>query len=58
MKDLNIDNITGRAVRLTENSTYELMLDGKFIFHVRKNGIVKNDAVALSAAASSEIVGF
>ena len=25
------------VVRLTEESTYELMLDDKFVFHVRKN---------------------
>ena len=28
------------AEKLTESSTYELMLDEKFVFHVRKNDIV------------------
>lgn len=39
------------AVRLTEDSTYEFMLDEKFVFHVRKNEIVV-EANVVSAAAS------
>jgi hypothetical protein len=42
------------AVRLTESSTYELMLDEKFIFHVRKNESVKNEPIVFAAADSSE----
>lgn len=45
------------AEKLTEDSTYELLLDEKFVFHVRKNEIVDRadvtsaTAVSLNAAA-------
>jgi hypothetical protein len=42
------------AARLTEHSTYELMLDAKFVFRVRKNEIVGNE-IGSSVAASMEI---
>ena len=42
------------ADKLTEGSTYELMLDGKFIFHVRKNEIVDHSNVTSATAVSLE----
>jgi hypothetical protein len=43
------------AVKLTENSTYELMLDKKFVFHVRKNEVVDHAHATSVTAASLEI---
>jgi hypothetical protein len=42
------------AVRLTENSTYEFMLDENFIFHVRRNEVVANNDLASASAVSVE----
>ena len=40
------------ADRLTEDSTYELMLDEKFVFHVRKNEITDHAGVKSATAVS------
>lgn len=38
--------------KLTEDSTYELLLDDKFVFHVRKNEIVDHADVTSATAVS------
>ena len=43
------------AIRLTENSTYELMLDEKFVLHVRKNELSDNKDAESSASVSLEV---
>ena len=43
------------AIRLTENSTFELMLDEKFVLHVRKNGLADNKDVESTNAVSLEV---
>ena len=58
MKDFNIDNITGPQLDLQKIRPMSLCWMGNSSSTFERMGIVKNDAVALSAAASSEIAGF
>jgi hypothetical protein len=43
------------AIKLTTNSTYEFMLDEKFVFHVRKNDTVSNPSLQSTNEVSLEV---